>query len=196
MECEEFLQGYSSYLDGRADPPERENFDAHLESCDSCARYHRVMRRGLEVFRDLPRVTGSSDFLPRLQHRLYHVDDRIPYGSSPAGNAALVAVAAVGILALAWLPFAVRAPVEVELPAVAVEAPPPAPAGSTVPSLFEPGPFVAPASGAGGGAGGAATRLLGEGEAPAADLLLRPAGRGLIGEGRLTGARSVSARAH
>ena len=53
----------------------------------------------------------------------------------------MVAVAAVGLLALVWLPFASRIPVEVELAPVAVTAPSPA---DDVPSLFSDGPFVAP----------------------------------------------------
>lgn len=147
MDCQEFLEGYSSYLDGVASTSEQEAFDDHLECCEACARYDRVVQRGLKVFRNLPRVRTSSDFLPRLRHRLYHVDDAIPERSrTSGGSAALVAVAAVGILALAWMPFATSVPVEVELPAVSVEAPPPESAES-LPSLFDRGPFLAPTPG-------------------------------------------------
>ena len=144
MDCQEFLEGYSSYLDGVAGPSELDAFDEHLEACEACARYDRVVQRGLKVFRNLPKVHTSSDFLPRLRHRLYHVDDDIPERSrTSGGSAALVAVAAVGILALTWMPFATRVPVEVELPAVSVEAPPPERAES-LPSLFDRGPFLSP----------------------------------------------------
>lgn len=144
MDCQEFLEGYSSYLDGVASLSEQARFEEHLDRCEACARYDRVVQRGLKVFRNLPRVHTSSDFLPRLRHRLYHVDDAIPERSrTTGGSAALVAVAAVGILALAWMPFATRVPVEVELPAVSVEAPPPEPA-EALPSLFDRGPFLAP----------------------------------------------------
>ena len=147
MECKEFLEGYSAYLDGVVSREEEEAFRRHLERCDACARYDRVIQRGVEIFRNLPRPVPAPDFLPRLRDRHYHVEDGIPYDTARhGGSAALVAVAAVGLLALAWLPFASRMPVEVELPAVAVEAPPPE-TQDDLPSLFDPGPFVAPPSG-------------------------------------------------
>jgi hypothetical protein len=49
-------------------------------------------------------------------------------------------VAAVGLLALFWLPFAASVPLEMELPAVSAQYPP---EGSLeLPSLFRSGPFV------------------------------------------------------
>ncbi len=145
MRCEDFLEGYSNFVDGRLEPPEHATFEAHLESCESCVRYDRVVQRGLFIYRNLPELQPSSDFLPRLRHRLYHVDDAGRLSrATPVGSAALVAVAAVGFLALAWLPFATRLSVEVTLPPVAVEAP----AGETeLPSLFSRGPFITPAAG-------------------------------------------------
>lgn len=147
MECREFLEGYSSYLDGLVGEDDLRSFRAHIESCESCARYDRVVQRGLKVFRNLPRLDPSPDFLPRLRHRIYHVQDDIPLSSvRHGGNAALLAVAAVGLLALAWLPFASQVPVEVQLPEVAVERPA-SPEDGSVPSLFDRGPFVTPAAG-------------------------------------------------
>lgn len=159
MECKEFLEGYSSYLDGHLDPEEREVFDEHLESCRACARYDRVLQKGLEIFRNLPRPRSSPDFLPRLRHRIYHLEDGIPLESARGGSAAAVAVAAVGLVALTWLPFATHMPVEVELPTVAVEAPQEQPVRA--PSLFEPGPFLSPRTG-GVGWQGSSFLMMGE----------------------------------
>ena len=142
MECDEFLEGYSSYRDGRLEDEGRRRFERHLEGCSSCARYDRVIRRGTEIFRNLPRARPSTDFLPRLRHRLYHLQDGIPLEAARGGGAAAVAVAAVGLLALSWLPFAATMPVEVELPAVAVEAPAERTADVPGPSLFEPAPVL------------------------------------------------------
>jgi hypothetical protein len=47
----------------------------------------------------------------------------------------------VGLLAVVWLPFASRIPVEIELAPVAVTVPAPS---AEIPSLFSPGPFVTP----------------------------------------------------
>ena len=143
MECQEFLEGYSEYLDGRLAGEEGTPFEVHMDACDGCRRYDRVIRRGVKVWRSIPEVEPSPDFLPRLRHRLYHVDDAARLAAErPLGSAALVAVAAVGLLALAWLPFATQMSVEVQLPAVAVQAP--APASASAPSLFGPGPFLSP----------------------------------------------------
>ena len=153
MECKDFLEGYSAYRDGLVDEAERDAFREHRERCESCARYDRVVRKGTDVLRDLPPVDPPSDFLARLQHRIYHIEDGIPLSSTfQGGSAAVMAVAAVGLLALAWMPFAVRAPVEVELPAVAVEAPErpatraAAASGADARNLVDPGPFVRSAS--------------------------------------------------
>lgn len=164
MDCTDFLEGYSDYLDGLLSPSEVERFEAHRRQCARCARYDRVVQRGLAIYRSLPDVDPSPDFLPRLRHRIYHLEDGSPLGSvRHGGNAALVAVAAVGLLAFAWLPFATSVPVEVELPAVAARTPEPEaavpmrPAASSLfatarPALdgssslfFARGPYLAPA---------------------------------------------------
>lgn len=135
MECDEFIAGYSAYRDGHLGPGREERFREHLSACDSCARYDRVVSKGTQVLRDLPRPEPSPDFLARLRHRLYHVRDGIPLTADRGGGPAVVAVAAVGLLAFAWLPFATHVSVEVELPAVAVEQP----AGPALAGEAEPG---------------------------------------------------------
>lgn len=149
MRCREFVEGYSEFRDDRLRPERERRYRIHLRACPSCARYDRVVSRGVEVFNQLPTPSPSDDFLPRLKHRIYHVRDGIPMSTDwPAGSAALVAVATVGLLALSWLPFVGRTSLEVQLPAVAAERPEggsPAPAVEV--SLFRSGPFVAPAVG-------------------------------------------------
>jgi hypothetical protein len=149
MRCSEFLQGYSEFADDRLTPATFATFGEHLEKCPACQRYHRVLREGIAEYRSLPELHPSPDFIPRLQHRLFHVDDagRLSSGHH-LGSAALVAVASVGFLALAWLPFATRMSVEVELPAVAVEIPvsPVDMALDPMPALFREKPFNSPVS--------------------------------------------------
>ncbi len=141
MRCTEFLKAYSEYLDGRMPPRERERHEEHVCECPHCRRYDRVVRRGISLYKSMPQVHASPDFGPRLQHRLFHIDDAGRLTTRRhLGSAALVAVASVGFLALAWLPFATRMSVEVELPAVAVDAPTPETA-RTQPSLFREGPY-------------------------------------------------------
>ncbi len=142
MSCDEFIQGYSEYRDGILPDEVKVRFDGHLAGCDRCARYHSVVERGVGLWCELPGAEPSPDFLPRLQHRLYHIDDAARLTSRRAlGSAALVAVASVGLLAVTWLPFATRMTLEVELPPVAVRLPA-APMAVRPPSLFEEGPYV------------------------------------------------------
>ncbi len=144
MVCEEFINGFSDYRDGLLSREASDRFARHLDACASCRRYERVLTRGLALCRALPHPTSSPDFAPRLQHRLYHVEDagRLT-PRRHLGSAALIAVASVGFLAVTWLPFATRMSVEVELPAVAVRAPAAALAQEQ-PSLFGKGPYVRP----------------------------------------------------
>jgi len=145
MGCEEFLASYSDYRDGDLSDIERAALHAHVKTCACCRRYDRVMQRGLDMLHALSPTQASADFSSRLQHLLYHVDTGSPFCSQRfRGSAALVGVAAVGLVALFWLPFATHVPVELALPPVAVEAPEPPEA--TVPPLFRPGPFVTGAS--------------------------------------------------
>lgn len=142
MLCNEFIEGYTEFRDGFVTEAVRVAYERHLASCERCARYDRVVRRGVEACCALPSAEPSPDFLPRLQHRIYHVEDAARLTSRRAlGSAALVAVAGVGLLAVTWLPFATRMNVEIQLAPVAVEVPPPA---SVQPNLFSDGPYVAP----------------------------------------------------
>jgi len=141
--CNDFMNGHTDYRDGLLSDEESARFDEHVEDCDSCRRYERVLDRGLAIWRSQALASTSPDFLPRLQHRLYHVEDSGKLSARQhLGTVALVAVASVGLLAVTWMPFAARTAIEVELPAVAVEAPVRVIADRQ-PSLFEPGPYVA-----------------------------------------------------
>lgn len=142
MLCHRFLEEYSDFRDGRLPPARAAELGRHLVECPCCARYDRVMRRGADLLCDLPSAEASEDFLPRLQHRIYNVEQGLESRSAGrfGGSAALVGVAAVGLLAFFWLPFAARVPLEMELSPVAVESPPPVTADA--PSLFGSGPFV------------------------------------------------------
>ena len=150
MQCTGFIEEYTDFRDGLLSPSRTAEFQAHMAACPACERYDRVLRDGLELLAELPEPETSDDFMPRLQHRLYNVDEGVLHTTSNRflGSAALVAVASVGLLALFWLPFAASVPIEIELPAVAVERPPEQLVSQeqTVPSLLRSGPFVQPAS--------------------------------------------------
>jgi anti-sigma factor RsiW len=97
MDCDVFLDGYSEYRDGLLPGAEHGAFAAHLAECASCARYDRVIGKGVRMLRDEPELEVSEDFMARLQHRIYHIDEE---KRSSAGRRAR-GVAAGGTLAAA-----------------------------------------------------------------------------------------------
>jgi hypothetical protein len=107
--CEELLARYGDYIDGQLSPLQAARLQLHLEVCVSCARYDRIMRRGLELVRDLPELTPSHDFEQRLQHRLYHADDGAALAAQRPAAGAVAAFAVAGVIALlAWSPMLLR----------------------------------------------------------------------------------------
>jgi hypothetical protein len=105
IQCDELLARHGDYLDGLLGPFEAARVQLHLELCLSCARYDRVVRRGMDIVRDLPEIAPSADFELRLQHRIFHVDDAAALRDtrSSAGTVATLAVAGF-IALLAWSP--------------------------------------------------------------------------------------------
>jgi hypothetical protein len=127
MRCDDFIQSYSDFRDGTVTEESRSVYERHLAECARCRRYDRVVTGGVMLYSELPPHQVSPDFMPRLQHRIYHLEDATRLTTKrTVGSAALVAVAGVGFLAVTWLPFATRMSVEVQLPSVTVEAPAPA----------------------------------------------------------------------
>jgi anti-sigma factor RsiW len=105
--CDEILTLHSDYLDGALAAHEAARVQWHLATCAACARYDRVVRRGLDLVRELPGIQPSDDFQERLQHRIFHVQDGATIAEPrAAGGAAALAVASV-IALLAWSPLLV-----------------------------------------------------------------------------------------
>ncbi|MGH7444498.1 MAG: zf-HC2 domain-containing protein [Longimicrobiales bacterium] len=105
MNCQEFLKLHSEFLDERLPPSEAERCRAHVMSCASCARYDRIVRRGLELLRRLPAPSVSGDFTARLDQRVLR-DGREDALVERAGGGATVALMIAALLALAaWGPL-------------------------------------------------------------------------------------------
>ena len=101
-----------------------------MASCEKCARYHEVVSRSVALLHAMPRAELADSFRPRLQHRLFHLDDG-PVAHTSRGSATpAVTVLGMAILlsVVAWSPTIGSDVPEVALPAIVVSSPPmPAP---------------------------------------------------------------------
>ena len=126
MTCQSFLQGFSEYRDGVADPAFRRAAEDHLRSCPDCRRYREVVERGLEVLRDTCGPQLLADFEARLRHRLFHVDEEEALHRHVTSAATGFSVLGVALLlsAVAWSPVLWPAEPEVELSPIVVSRAP------------------------------------------------------------------------
>lgn len=132
MNCPHFLERFSDYFDGTGDDAFLAEADAHLDGCEACRRYLEVVRRGSTILRSFPDVEVTDDFQPRLQHRIYHIEDAQALSTGPAGSgttAVTALVMAVLVTAAAWSPALRASPPEVELSPIVVSRPEARPLG-------------------------------------------------------------------
>jgi anti-sigma factor RsiW len=142
VNCSDFLRQYSDYRDGLIEPARGAEMDAHLAGCAGCARYHRVIASGIGELRAIPEIEPSGDFLPRLQHRIFQLQDEAsvwgrPETSGTSLGFVLLLVLLIG--AVAWIPTMDRPAPLVQLAPVAAEAPESTP---EVHALFRAGPLL------------------------------------------------------
>jgi anti-sigma factor RsiW len=139
MDCQQFLSLFSDYFDGRAEASVLEEMEAHRLACERCRRYSRTYEVGRDLLRSMPTLDVPSDFRPRLDHRIFHLEDGASIARQSLGSGAtLVSVIAVAFLVSlsAWAPGVDRPAPTVQLPEVVVVAPPaavftPSPASPT-----------------------------------------------------------------
>jgi len=74
LDCREFVERHSEYLDGQLSQEEWIDFDDHVAHCGACERYDRVVRRGLLLARNTVEVQPSPEFHDRLEARLRRVE--------------------------------------------------------------------------------------------------------------------------
>lgn len=140
MRCADFLEKYSDYRDGLMAHVEAARMTDHIGDCASCARYDRVVVQGVDHFRAIPEAAPSTDFIPRLQHRIYDLENQLTINRQRSGASAGLAVAlALAIVLAAWMPVvSPRQPAVVRLDPVAVSQPVKTERG---PSLFLTAPL-------------------------------------------------------
>lgn len=105
MDCQEFLNRHSEFLDELLSDEQADRFRVHVAACAACGRYDRVVRRGVEVLRGLPAPELSRDFEVRLGRRLTETRD-VALIERGAGTGAAVSLVLAAMLALAaWGPL-------------------------------------------------------------------------------------------
>jgi hypothetical protein len=127
MTCSEFVSRFSEYYDGTVAEEYIGEAHAHLAGCPSCRRYRHVVERGAQLLQVLDTPAVRDDFRPRLQHRLYHVDQEAALRRHTTSGATALAVAGISVLltAVAWSPTMRPSSPVVELAPIVVSRPPP-----------------------------------------------------------------------
>lgn len=109
----------------------------------------------MELVRSMDVVEPSIDFMDRLQHRIYHVEDemRSPARAASGTSAAFTLAIAAAIGITAWVPAMRPSVPQVHLPPVIASAPV---RTEVVPSVFRAGPLLTEG-------GGRTTTMAGQG---------------------------------
>jgi anti-sigma factor RsiW len=66
MNCDEFVELVTAYLDGALDPDTERRFVEHLAECDGCDRYVEQFRRTVDALGHLP----AEGLAPEARDRL------------------------------------------------------------------------------------------------------------------------------
>lgn len=101
--CRTYLEDHAAYVDEFLNDDEAAEHEAHAAVCPSCARYARVLGRGLALVHAIPDIEPSAHFEHRLQHRIFHIEDAASLDRAAGRSAAGLAAAAM-IALIAWSP--------------------------------------------------------------------------------------------
>lgn len=104
LSCNEVLARHSEYIDGEMAPPDTEKWRTHLKDCAMCARYDRVLRKGVSLLAAKPELEPEPEFMMHLRYRLADEAHRMEVQPIQQQAGAVVSVMAVLAL-LAWIPI-------------------------------------------------------------------------------------------
>jgi len=122
MECDDFLQSFSDYLDAEFEKHPPEEYNEHLECCARCGEYDRVVRRGLRLVREMDSPEPVPDFMPRLQRSFLSYRHRSEVIVEYAKAAGIAGLSIAAVMFLAVDPVFRPGGDDIELPPVVVEA--------------------------------------------------------------------------
>ncbi len=106
MTCADCIALASDYIDEVLAARDAARLLAHTQRCESCARYLRVLERGLKLARAVPVIEPSPEFEWKLNRRLRELDEVLAERQRSVRSGAAVALAVAGLVALAaWSPI-------------------------------------------------------------------------------------------
>ena len=98
MTCEEFLARHSDLLDDELPEAIAIRVRLHMAACERCARYDRVLRQGLALFRESEQIQPTVDPYLALQEHVARSEQPLAARRGPA-VATLAAAAMLGFFA-------------------------------------------------------------------------------------------------
>jgi hypothetical protein len=109
MTCQQCIALATEFVEELMSPADAVRFQNHIAQCASCARYQRVLAKGLTLVHQVPDVEPSSDFVLQLHRRLRAVDDEMLARQRSVTSGVTVALALAGLVAFAaWSPLLIR----------------------------------------------------------------------------------------
>jgi hypothetical protein len=100
MDCREFRETFSDYVDGLLAEADEVRGREHLGACACCRRFEHGYRAGVSVLKGLPAIGPPRDLGARILHRI-RLQPALPVVAGSYGFAgALLAVTFVGFLVL------------------------------------------------------------------------------------------------
>ena len=124
MTCSKYFKNFSDLIDGNTLEEDLRDFEEHLRECPACSHHRLVIEQGSALLRTLPEPKLSENFLPRLWHRLYHVDNQRAFRSSAFAAMPVIALASIVIVVVvSWLPALRDTTSDMALETVVVQQP-------------------------------------------------------------------------
>lgn len=136
MDCREFRNNHVAFVDDLLPQVEMDRMRRHVTACSRCSRQDTAVRRSLMLVRNLRPIEPSAEFAMRLNARLALLgpvsrgDLATPRFHVPSATA--LAALAAGVFGVAYMAIQTTRyfapPRAIQVPAVAVSLPEPAPA--------------------------------------------------------------------
>jgi len=108
MDCREFHNKHFAFIDDTLPGIELVGVQRHIAECEDCAKHDTMVRRSLLLFRNLPRIEPSADFLEKLNVRLLELKDTESFPVLHHSRAFAATIAITSVLMLGYIGSSLR----------------------------------------------------------------------------------------